>query len=192
MTPIKTSIEKVCRFVKAITSSSTITQDFKEIGQSVDEGEVVRKIPQDVSTRWNSTYLMLSVYTSMPTTIAAVMRCHNNLAYYKLTPQEDSDLQVVTRFLQPFYEVTNILSDSTYVMLGLSIVLMDDVVDVITSCIQDSSSPLFLKTAATQILEKLNQYIVYIYDEAAFIASVLDPRIKLELMPVNINTPENR
>ncbi|CAG8747479.1 25956_t:CDS:2, partial [Racocetra persica] len=81
-----------------------------EIGQSVDEGEVVRKILQDVSTRWNSTYLMLS-----------------------LIPQEDSDLQVVTQFLQPFYEVTNIFS-----------------------------------------------------------ASVLDPRIKLELMPVNINTPENR
>ncbi|CAG8780667.1 31543_t:CDS:2, partial [Racocetra persica] len=55
-----------------------------------------------------------------------------------------------------------------------------------------SSSPLFLKTAATQMLEKLNQYIVYIYDEAAFIASVLDSRIKLELMPVNMNTSENR
>ncbi|CAG8832876.1 15179_t:CDS:1, partial [Racocetra persica] len=96
ITPIKTSIEKVCRFVKAITSSSTITQDFKEIGQSVDEGEVVCKIPQDVSTRWNSTYLILSVYTSIPTTIAAVMRRHTNLAYYKLTPQEDSKFQVVT------------------------------------------------------------------------------------------------
>ncbi|CAG8563835.1 35654_t:CDS:2 [Racocetra persica] len=192
MTPIKTSIEKVYRFVKAITSSSTITQDFKKIGQLVDEDEVVRKIPQDISTRWNSTYLILSVYTSMPTTIAAIMRHHNNLVYYKLTLQEDSDLQVVTRFLQPFYEVTNILSGSTYVTLGLSIVLIDDIVDVITSYIQDSSSPLFLKTAATQMLEKLNQYIVYIYDKAAFIASVLDPRIKLELMPVNMNTPENR
>ncbi|CAG8676065.1 22394_t:CDS:2 [Racocetra persica] len=41
------------------------------------------------------------------------------------------------------------------------------------------------------MLEKLNQYIVYIYDEAAFIVSVLDPRIKLELMPVNMNIPEN-
>ncbi|CAG8849870.1 1131_t:CDS:1, partial [Racocetra persica] len=129
MTPIKTSIEKVRRFVKAIISSSTITHDFKKIRQSVDEGEVVRKIPQNISTRWNSTYLMLSVYTSMPTTIAAVMRHHNNLAYYKLTPQEDSDLQVVTRFLQLFYEVTNILSSSTYVTLELSIVLMDDIVD---------------------------------------------------------------
>ncbi|CAG8852310.1 29701_t:CDS:1, partial [Racocetra persica] len=104
MTPIKTSIEKVRRFVKAITSSSTIIQDFKEIRQLVNEGEVVHKIPQDVSTRWNSTYFILSVYTSIPTTIAAVIRHHNNLAYYKLISQEDSDLQVVTRFLQPFYE----------------------------------------------------------------------------------------
>ncbi|CAG8524010.1 15815_t:CDS:1 [Cetraspora pellucida] len=140
MAPIKVSIEKVRRFVKAITSSSTIAQDFKKIGQSVGEGEVVRKIPQNISTRWNSTYLMLSVYTSMPTTIAAVMRRHSNLAYYRLTQEEDSDLQAVTRFLQPFYEITNILSGSTYVTLGLSALLMDDIIDVITSYIQDSSS----------------------------------------------------
>ncbi|CAG8841625.1 23364_t:CDS:1, partial [Racocetra persica] len=77
---------------------------------SVGEDEVVRKIPQDISTRWNSTYLMLSVYTSMPTIIVAVMRCHSNLAYYRLSQEEDSNLQAITWFLQPFYEITNILS----------------------------------------------------------------------------------
>ncbi|CAG8443147.1 14941_t:CDS:2 [Dentiscutata heterogama] len=159
MTPIKTSIEKVCRFVKAITLSSTIIQDFKEIGQSVDE--------------------------------AVVMRYHNNLAYYKLTPQEDFDLQVVTQFLQPFYEVTKILSNSIYITLELSIFLMNDIVDVIRSCIQDSLSLLFLKTAATQMLKKLNQYIVYIYNKAAFIASVLDHQIKLELISINMNISKN-
>ncbi|CAG8826826.1 23000_t:CDS:2, partial [Racocetra persica] len=91
--PIKVSIKKVRRFVKAITSSSTIAQDFKEIEQSVGEGEVVRKIPQDISTRWNSTYLILSVYMSMSTLIAAVMRHHSNLVYYRLSQEEDSDLQ---------------------------------------------------------------------------------------------------
>ncbi|CAG8849194.1 7820_t:CDS:1, partial [Racocetra persica] len=112
-----------------ITLSSTIAQDFKEIGQSVGEDEVVRKIPQDISTRWNSTYLMLTVYTSMPMTIAAVMKRHSNLAYYRLSQEEDSDLQAITRFLQPFYEITNILSGSTYIILSLSALLIDDIID---------------------------------------------------------------
>ncbi|CAG8839029.1 5977_t:CDS:2, partial [Racocetra persica] len=142
---------------------------FKKIGQSVGK-----------------------VYTSMPMTIAAVMRHYSNLAYYRLSQEEDSDLQAVTQFLQPFYEITNILSGSTYVTLGLSALLMDNIIDVISSYIQDSSSPQFLKTAAIQMIEKLNQYMDHIYDKAAFMASILDSRIKLELMPVNMNTPENQ
>ncbi|CAG8731120.1 7584_t:CDS:2 [Racocetra persica] len=146
--------------------SSMITQDFKEIGLSVGEDEAVHKIPQNVST--------------------------SNLAQYKLTEQEDFDLQAVIRFLRPFYETTNTLSGSTYVTFGLSILLIDDIVDIITSCIQDSSSPLFLKTAATQMSKKVKQYMVHIYNKAAFMASILDPRIKLELIPVDMNTLENQ
>ncbi|CAG8738582.1 29448_t:CDS:2, partial [Racocetra persica] len=143
--------------------------DFKEIEQSVGK-----------------------VYTSMPMMIAAVMRCHSNLVYYRLSQEEDSDLQAVIWFLQPFYEITNILSGSTYVILGLSALLIDDIIDVILSYIQDLSSPQFLKTAATQMMEKLNQYINHIYDKAAIMASILDFQIKLELMLVNMNTPENQ
>ncbi|CAG8757042.1 15570_t:CDS:2, partial [Racocetra persica] len=72
--------------------------------------------------------------------LATVMRHHSNLAYYRLSQEEDSDLQAVTWFLQPFYEITNILSGSTYVTLGLSALLIDDIIDVISLYIQNSSS----------------------------------------------------
>ena len=121
----------MCNLVKTISSSSSLTQDLKELGQSVGEGEATRKIPQDVSTRWNSTYLMLSVYVTMPTTIAALIRRNKNLNKYKLTPQKESDLQTVTQFLKPFYETTNVLSGSTYMTLGISILLIDSIVDTI-------------------------------------------------------------
>ncbi|CAG8672294.1 16106_t:CDS:1, partial [Dentiscutata heterogama] len=42
---IKSSIEKVCNLVKTISSSSLLTQDLKELGQSVREGETTCKIP---------------------------------------------------------------------------------------------------------------------------------------------------
>ncbi|CAG8726926.1 13196_t:CDS:2, partial [Dentiscutata heterogama] len=51
LSPIKQLIEKVCNFVNVISSSSSITQEFKELGQSVGEGEATCKILQDVSTR---------------------------------------------------------------------------------------------------------------------------------------------
>ncbi|CAG8716470.1 10520_t:CDS:2 [Cetraspora pellucida] len=48
--PIKSSIEKVRNLVKTISSSSSLTQDLKKLGQSVGEGEATHKILQDVST----------------------------------------------------------------------------------------------------------------------------------------------
>ncbi|CAG8823562.1 1855_t:CDS:2, partial [Gigaspora margarita] len=165
------------------TTDSGSNMELKEIGQLVDEGEATRKIPQDGSTRWNSMYLMLAVYITMSTMIAALIRCNNNLKKYKLTPQEESDLQAVTQFLKPFYETTNVLSGSTYTTLGVSIVLMDSIVDTISLYLQNPTSPEFLKAAATQMSTKVQKYTNKIYDKTAFMAAILDPRVKLELMP---------
>ncbi|CAG8565512.1 290_t:CDS:2 [Dentiscutata heterogama] len=168
---------------------SSVKKELNELGQSVGEGEATRKIPQDVSTRWNSTYLMLSVYVTMPTTIAALIRCNKNLNKYKLTPQEESNLQATTQFLQPFYETTNIFSGSTYTTLGISILLIDDIVDTISSYIQNSTSLEFLEVAATQMSNKIQKYT---NDKTAFMAAILNSQIKLELIPDDINTEANR
>lgn len=106
-------------------------------------------------------------------------------------PQEEINLQATVQFLKPFYETTNVLSGSTYTTLGISILLIDDIVDNISSCILNPESPEFLKTAATQMSEKIQKYANEIYDKTAFIAAVLDPRIKLELMPADMNTEAN-
>ncbi|CAG8451065.1 5488_t:CDS:2 [Scutellospora calospora] len=49
--PIKLSIKKVRNFVNIISSLSSITQNFKELKQSISESEAIRKILQDVSTQ---------------------------------------------------------------------------------------------------------------------------------------------
>ncbi|CAG8770432.1 8764_t:CDS:2, partial [Racocetra persica] len=143
---IKPSIEKVRNFVNVISSLSSITQDFKKLGQLVGEGEATCKILQR----------------------------NKNLGKFKLTPQEETNLQAVTHFLKPFYETTNVLSGSTYTTLGILILLIDDIVDNISSCIQDSASPEFLKTAATQMAEKIQKYTNEIYDKTAFISAILN------------------
>ncbi|CAG8548671.1 5210_t:CDS:1 [Scutellospora calospora] len=127
----------------------------------------------------------------MSTTIVIVISHYNNLAQYKLTQQEDFYLHAITLFLKPFYETTNTLSSSTYIMLDLSILLIDNLIDVILSYIQNLTSPIFLKVAATHMLEKIKKYLNHIINKATFISSVLDPQIKLELMPVDLNTQEN-
>ncbi|CAG8747825.1 9708_t:CDS:2, partial [Dentiscutata heterogama] len=173
--PIKLSIEK----------------DFKELGKMVGEGESTRKILQNVSTHWNSTYLILLAYVTMPTTISAIIRRNKNLEKFKLTSQDETNLQVTTQFLKPFYETTNVLSDSTYTTLGISILLINDIVENVSACIQDPTSSEFLKIAAIQISEKIQKYTNEIYDKIAFIAAILDPWIKLELMPIDMNNEAN-
>ncbi|CAG8463628.1 1624_t:CDS:2 [Dentiscutata heterogama] len=189
--PIKSLIKKVYNFVNIILSSSSITQDFKELEQSIGKGKAIRKILQDVSTQWNSTYMMLSAYVTIPTTIAAIIRRNKKLNKFKLTLQEEANLQATTKFLEPFYETTNVLSSSTYITLGISILLIDDIIDNISSCIHDSTSPEFLKEAATQMFGKIQKYTNEIYDKTAFIAAILDPRIKLELISDDMNTEAN-
>ncbi|CAG8802004.1 36919_t:CDS:2, partial [Racocetra persica] len=98
----------------------------------------------------------------MPMTIDAIIRRNKNLIKYKLTPQEEADLQAIMQFLRPFYETTNVLSGSTYTTLGISILLIDDIVDTVSSCIQDPTT------------------------------AILDPRIKLELIPADMNTEINQ
>ncbi|CAG8834013.1 32410_t:CDS:2 [Gigaspora margarita] len=189
---IKSSIEKVHNFVNIVLSSSSLTQDFKELRQSVSEGETTRKIPQDVSTHWNSTYFMLSTYITMPITISAIIRRNKKLEKFKLTLQKKTNLQAAAQFLKPFYETSNVLSGSTYTTLGISILLIDDIVKNISLCIQNLESPKFLKTVTTQMFEKIQKYANKIYDKTAFIAAILYPWIKLELISVDMNTEANR
>ncbi|CAG8843292.1 23545_t:CDS:2, partial [Gigaspora margarita] len=140
------------------TTDGGANMDFKELGQTVGEGESTHKIPQDVSTHWNN----------------------------------ETNLQVTIQFLKPFYETTNVFSGSTYTTLGISILLIDDIVENVSACIQDSTSPEFLKTATIQISEKIQKYTNEIYNKMAFIAAILDPQIKLELMPTDMNNEANR
>ncbi|CAG8726919.1 13195_t:CDS:1, partial [Dentiscutata heterogama] len=127
----------------------------------------------------------------MPTTISAIIRHNKNLNKFKLTLQEETNLHATTQFLKPFYEAINILSGSTYMTLGISIILIEDIVDNISSYIQNLESSEFLKTAATQMFEKMQKYASKIYDKTAFIAAILDPRVKLELLPSDMNTEAN-
>ncbi|CAG8839951.1 40933_t:CDS:2 [Gigaspora margarita] len=130
LSPIKASIEKVCNLVKTISSSLSLTQELKELRQSVGEGEAIQKISQDVST-------------------------------------------------------------CTYTMLDILILLIDDIVDTVLLYIQSLTGPEFLEVAATQMLDKIQKYTNEIYDKTAFIAAILDPQIKLDLIPDDINTEKN-
>ncbi|CAG8590520.1 20050_t:CDS:1, partial [Racocetra persica] len=128
----------------------------------------------------------------MLTTIVALIRYNKTLNKYKLTSQEESDLQAMTQFLQLFYETTNILSGSTYTILGISILLIDDIVNTVSSYIWNPTSPEFLEIATTQMSDKIQKYTNEIYDKTAFMAAILDLRIKLELMLDDINTKANQ
>ncbi|CAG8655761.1 42890_t:CDS:2 [Gigaspora margarita] len=132
--PIKSSIENVRNLVKAISSFSSITQDFRELGKSVGENEAI-----------------------------SIIRYNKSLNKYKLLLHKEADLQTATQFLHPFYKTTNVLSRSTYTTLA----------------------------ATTQMSNKLQKYTDKIYNKTVFIAAILDPHIKLELIPADMNTEVN-
>lgn len=59
LAPINAEVEKIRDFVIALKRSTKMKQDFKDISSAVNPN--CRNIPADVSTRWNSVFLMLDV-----------------------------------------------------------------------------------------------------------------------------------
>ncbi|KAM3204385.1 hypothetical protein P3L10_027794 [Capsicum annuum] len=125
------SIEKVRKIVKYIRQSPARCKRFQEYCEDVDIN-IKKSLCLDVSTRWNSTYLMLN----------RTVKCENGLMSYVypdiglshcLRFVEDEEgivvdafssddwdhVNKITNFLQIFYDLTKEVSGSLYVTSNL-------------------------------------------------------------------------
>jgi hypothetical protein len=178
---IEEIVENVRKSVKFINQSEARLQTFSQIAQQLKLGG--KKLILDCPTRWNSTYQMLSVAMQFKEVFP---RFQDREPNYTTLPDDDDweKVEKVSKLLEVFNGVTNIISGSEYPTANLYLAEVYRIKQVIDNAVQDESQ--FMKDMANAMKTKFDKY----WSECNLVmslASVLDPRIKM--MGVNMCFP---
>ncbi|CAN1284976.1 Zinc finger BED domain-containing protein RICESLEEPER 2, partial [Linum perenne] len=108
---IQDTIDCVRQSVKHIAASESRVIMFREIAKQLELSP--KKLILDCSTRWNSTYQMISVTLELKDVFP---RYAERDSYYKWLPSEDDWIKVsrVCQFLELFNQITVLISGSLY------------------------------------------------------------------------------
>lgn len=104
-----------------------------------------------------------------------------------LNSTEKNVMNIVHTFLEPFYKTTTNICTSKSPTIGLVLFFMDHITEMITVCRDARATPEWLKTGADCMAQKAASYGSQVQNLYTYIAAVLDPRIKGELLPENMN-----
>lgn len=107
-----------------------------------------------------------------------------------LSTTEKSAINTLHSYLEPFYKITTNLSTSKVSTVGLALFFMDHVFELIGSC-RDSCRQEWLKTVADDMAKRVRSFCTQAHNTFTFTAAILDPRIKKELIPENLNSEKN-
>ncbi|KAH9670185.1 BED-type domain-containing protein [Citrus sinensis] len=180
------SISRIRNAVKYVKSSPARLKKFK-ICVEHERIEGAGLVVQDVSTRWNSTYLMLESALKFQ---KAFERMEDDDQHYVSYFKEDGgppnsddweNANVFVLFLKSFYDITLKFSGSMYVTSNLYFHEMCSIHSDLTSLIE-SSDDLVLSKMATSMKNKYDKYWGSIdrLNNLLLISVILDPRYKLK------------
>lgn len=174
---VDVSIEKVRECVKYVKGSPSRKKKFVEcvVHTFLDSK---RSLKQDVPTRWNSTYLMIS--SALYYRLAF---CHLELSdsNFKHNPsrEEWEKLEKICAFLELFYDATTVFSS---VRIPTSNLYFPEVFTIQLRLIEEMDSyDAYMKKIATDMYSKFDKYWKE-YSPLLAIAVVFDPRYKLHFV----------
>ncbi|XP_026396740.1 zinc finger BED domain-containing protein RICESLEEPER 2-like [Papaver somniferum] len=110
---IDPAVLKIRASVKSLKKSQVRKQKFLDIVDTLGMSGIKRGIRQDVKTRWNSTYLMLDsciLYKPVFSHLKLVDSDYEDCP----TDEEWEQIEVVTKFLKVFHDLTKIFSGSKH------------------------------------------------------------------------------
>ncbi|KAK0138793.1 Zinc finger BED domain-containing protein 1 [Merluccius polli] len=147
---------------------------------------------QDVSTRWNSTYHMLSrlLEQRWPVTAALsdpAVNPRGKHHYLDLKPEQWNISEELTQVLGPFEGATEFLSGEQYVTLSALPQLVQNLKkSTLTAELETAPVKAFQASAAEQITERWQELYEFLPDtpNPVLLAAALDPRFrKLKFLP---------
>jgi len=180
----KPVIDKVRTFIIEIRRSSKKEQVLLEFSEKFQIKYI--KLTQDVRTRWNSTYSMLESFLENKAIITSLISLNNDFIKLDLTENEWKEIGLFCDFLKPFFDFTKEMSGSNYPTLGSLLLLLDHLSDHLATTISQTDVS-WIKNIAKDMEEKFQSVLDKLYNTNAYLALMLDPRYKLQIIPENID-----
>ncbi|CAA2937928.1 zinc finger BED domain-containing DAYSLEEPER isoform X1 [Olea europaea subsp. europaea] len=183
----KSVILKIREFVMAMNLSSEISEDFIQFTSAYEEGNW--KFPLDTSARWSGNYQMLNVARKASKSMETIIRKYEEQidSGLLLNSAEKNVVHIMHKYLEPFYKTINNMCTNGVLTVGLVIFFMDHISEMILMCKNSRQSPDWLKSAAEDMATKAQNYCDQVCNVFTYMTAILDPRIKVELMPENLN-----
>lgn len=107
-----------------------------------------------------------------------------------LSATEKSLVGFLHSSFEPFYKVSANLCSCKVPTVGLVLFFMDHVFEIV-SAFRESCRQEWLKAAADGMAERARSFSGTVYSAFTYMAAVLDPRIKKDLIPENLNSEKN-
>ncbi|XP_050908840.1 zinc finger BED domain-containing protein RICESLEEPER 4-like [Lathyrus oleraceus] len=169
------ALEKIKESVKYVKGSEGRMKKFKECIELIGGIETSAGLSYDVSTRWNSTYLMLQSALKYRRVFASLSFHDDN---YKVFHSEEDWKRgdKICTFLLPFYETTNLISRTSYPTFNLYFLQIWKIQCVLMASIKDEDT--LIRDMAERMMIKFEKYWSD-YSVVLTLGAVLDPRIKL-------------
>ncbi|XP_024961377.1 uncharacterized protein LOC112501867 isoform X2 [Cynara cardunculus var. scolymus] len=182
----KSVIAKIREFALEMNSSSEMMEEFSQLTSTYQEGNW--KFPLDVSARWSGTYQMLDIVRKAGKSAETVIRKHEEThSRLLLNSAEKNAISIMHTYLEPFYKTTNDICTNKLPTVGLVLFFMDHISETITACRESRHSPDWLKNAAVDMAAKVRSYNDQVSNIFTYMTAILDPRIKIELIPESLN-----
>ena len=165
---LETSLSGLRKVIHSIRSSPKKMQELENICKV--KGIKFFKIKNDVPTRWNSTYLMLE----------SIMKMRDALEHERAFAQFDFDaLEELVQILSPFYELTELLSGSTYISLGLVMAGITNIENMLGkfTCVHEEN-----KQVVQSFLDDIAERFLA-FSDLQLVGLFFDVRLKFDKLP---------
>ncbi|WRX28662.1 HAT [Theobroma cacao] len=174
---VNEALFKIRESVKYVKASDGRMKKFQECVQHVGI-DVGVGLHLDVSTRWNSTYLMLESAIKYQKAFASLQFVDRT---YKYNPSDEEwgRAMIICEFLEPFYETTNLIFGSSYPTSNLYFKQVWKIESILNENLFNEDE--VIKDMCQRMKMKFDKYWKD-YSVLLAFGAVLDPRMKLDFL----------
>jgi len=172
-------LDQIRTSIKYVKGSETRMLKFKQCLQRFfSELDTSCGLCLDVPARWNSTYLMLKSALKYRHVFGSLHLVDES---YKYCPSEEEweRVEKICRFLLPFYDITTLISVTSYPTSNLYFLQVWKIQCLLMENMKDEDE--VIKNMAELMMVKFEKY----WDEYSVVlafGAILDPRMKLEIL----------
>jgi hypothetical protein len=174
-------ISKLRQIGSSIKNSSKKSQSYENTCKAIDQ--TFTKLKRDTYIRWNSTYEMIDRGLKMKSVIQIVCLRDTDFQPFQISEEQWNKLEIIHKFLSPFYEATTLLSGQDYSSICIVLPLLSTLLDHCKSYANNQT----LKQSIKLIEQKLKKYESRLKNKCSYFAIILDPRLNFEYLKSILN-----